>query len=276
MSVQTAYAYRDDGFMANWSKWKPRQVQCTRTADHQDLPGRKFVVKYAREAEGCACTISELICTQLLLELGIQTLNPFIIEVSAGFAGSCNLKSDFPYKISPGPHFGTEHDPNVENGPPVAIDDLAEPFDIVLLWVADTWMGNIDREKYGNILLKPAGSGRFQVIAADQSDCFCGTAQFCGAGFPEVFVNSGRASAPPLLAAAIYQTGGTTGLAEAIRKVQQIRTAIPSVFPTVPPKWWSESKIDQKRLANALYVRSERLTEIINPGAWGVPDGLLV
>jgi hypothetical protein len=276
MSIQTVYAYRDDGFMANWSKWKPRRVECTNTWDHQNRPGRMFVVKYAREREGCACVISELICTQLLSELGIQTLTPFIVEVSAGFAASCNFKSDFPYKISAGPHFGTLLETDVENGPPLALGNLSRPFDLVLLWVADTWMGNIDRENEGNTLLKPATGGKYQVIAADQSDCFCGTSRFCGANFPEALMNKGTASAPKVLLEAIYSTGRKTGVEDAIDRVRQVKAKIPNILSSVPRVWWKGSRIEPTQLAEALYARSERLTGIINPETWGVPDGLLV
>jgi hypothetical protein len=276
MPIQTVYAYRDDGLMANWSKWKPRRVECTCSANHADTPGRMFVVKYARENVGSACTISELVCTQLLSELGIQTLKPFIVEVSTGFAASCNFKSDFPYKISAGPHFGTLLETDVVDGPPIAIDDVIKPFDLVLLWVADTWMGNIDRENHGNTLLKLGGGGKYQVIAADQSDCFCGTSQFCARGFLEVFRRQGPAPAPGLLTAAIYLTGGETSLVNAIGKIQQATPNIASILQSVPVEWWNRSGIQPKELAEALYARSVRLTEIINPGMWGVPDGLLV
>lgn len=262
--------------MAHWSKWKPRRVECTVTANHQDRPGRMFVVKYAREREGCACAISELVCTALLAALGIQTLSPFIVEVSQGFAVSCNSKSDFPYAISPGPHFGTLLDLNVENGPPIAIDDLLRPFDLVLLWVADTWTANIDREKHGNTLLKLTTGGKYQVIAADQSDCFCGTSRFCSARFPEHLMNEGPAPAPALLPAAIYLAGGKAGLVAAIKRVQQARAMVPQVLQNVPRDWWGGSGIEPRTLVEALNARAERLTGIINPEIWEVPDGILI
>ncbi len=276
MPIQNVYAYRDDGFMAGWSKWKPRRVECTTTADHATLPGRMFVVKYAREGEGCACAVSELVCTQLLSELGIQTLSPFIVEVSTGFAASCNFKSDFPYKISAGPHFGTLLETDVANGPPIAIHDLLEPFDLVLLWVADTWLGNIDRENHGNTLLKLAGGGKYQMIAADQSDCLCGTSQFCGGGYREALRRSGPAPAPKLLPASIYLNGGETGLVNAIERVKEATANIASILPTVPKTWWDKSGIQPQQLTDALCARSDRLTEIINPAMWGVTDGLLI
>ncbi len=262
--------------MADWSKWKPRRVECTGTADHKGLPGKMFVVKYAREREGCACAISELVCTQLLSELEIQTLSPFIVEVGPGFAASCNFKSDFPYKISAGPHFGTLLENDVVDGPPIALEDLLRPFDLVLLWVADTWVGNIDRENHGNTLLKLAKGGKYQMLAADQSDCFCGTSKFCEGTFREVFLKQGPAPAPKLLASTIYLAGGETGLVDAISRVQRISTTVPSILSTVPSAWWGGSGIQPKQLLDALNARSDRLTKIINPGTWGVTDGFLV
>jgi len=47
------------------------------------------------------------------------------------------------------------------------------PARLLHLWVLDTWFNNIDRELHGNTLLEVA-RGQFDLIAADQSDCFCG------------------------------------------------------------------------------------------------------
>jgi hypothetical protein len=262
--------------MADWSKWKPRRVQCTNSANHTGLPGETYVVKYAAGSSGCACAISELVCTQLLSELGICTLNPFIVEVSTSFAASCNSKLNLQYPIIPGPHFGTLLDRDVANGPPIALNDLARPFDLVLLWVADTWIGNIDRGVEGNTLLKPAGSGRFHLLASDQSDCFCGASQFCGASFPDVFLDVGKSPAPKVLASAIYSTGGSTALMDAIGRVQQMTSQVPSILSTVPQAWWSGSKIEPTNLVNALHVRADQLTKLIDPAFWGVTDGFLI
>ncbi|MDR3798810.1 MAG: hypothetical protein P4K93_11680 [Terracidiphilus sp.] len=276
MAISTVYAYRDDGFMSPLTKWKPRRVECTRTPDHQGRSGEMFVVKYARGNEGCACAISELVCTQMLSKLGILTLNPFIINVSPGFAASCNFKSDFPYKISPGDHFGTLLETNVENGPPIALIDLMRPFDIVLLWVADTWIGNIDREREGNTLLRLVGTGKYDVIASDQSDCFCGTSRFCSGDFRSTFSKKGSASAPAMLPAAIASAGGRTALTNAISRVQQLLNEIPGILSTVPEPWWHESAIQPADVARALRARSDQLAGIIRPEIWEVPDGCLI
>jgi hypothetical protein len=124
MAIPVVHAYRDDGPMSTLTKWKPRRVECTSTPDHQTIPGQMFVVKYACTNEGCACAISELLCTQLLARAGIQTLSPCIVRVNPGFAASCNMKSDFPYPIKEGDHFGTKHLENVEDGPPPSLGDL--------------------------------------------------------------------------------------------------------------------------------------------------------
>jgi len=224
MTISTVFAYRDDGPMSILTKWKPRRVECTKTYNHEDVPGEMFVVKYACNKQSCACAISELVCTQLIARVGVRTLSPWIVKVNSGFAASCNLKSDFPYPISAGEHFGTSLETDVENGPPIALEDLAEPWDLVLLWVADTWIGNIDRPTDGNILLKYAGNGMYHLVAADQSDCFCGADLFCSEGFPDGYLKRRTASAPQILPAAIAKTGGKQAVTRAITRVQSVIT----------------------------------------------------
>ena len=50
-----------------------------------------FVVKYACTKGGCACGISELVCTQLLAKVGVRTLSQCVVKVNPGFAATVNI-----------------------------------------------------------------------------------------------------------------------------------------------------------------------------------------
>ncbi len=276
MTLPSVHAYRDDGPMSLPTKWKPRRVECTKNQNHQDLPGEMFVVKYARGAEGCACAISELVCTQLLKQVGIRTLKPYVVRVSPSFAASCNFKTDFPYSISAGEHFGTLLETDVEDGPPPTINDLRDPWDLVQLWVADTWIGNVDRERNGNILLQHAGNGKFDIIAADQSDCFGGASNLCSQQFTKIYLNRGTASAPKILPTAIAKCGGRPAVAQAITKVESVASILSGVVAGVPAAWLSGAAIQPGMLVNALQTRLSKLTEIVRPSQWEVPNGVLI
>jgi hypothetical protein len=276
MTISTVYAYRDDGPMSRLTKWKPRRIVCTKTPDHKDLPGNMYVAKYASGRQGSACVISELVCTQLLAKLGLRTLKPFIVTVNSNFAASCTSKFDFPFSVSAGEHFGTLLETDVENGPPSSIDELKDPMELILLWVADTWVGNIDRQVIGNILLQHVGQDKFQIIAADQSDCFGGTSEFCSSDFPKNFLERGRAPAPRILPTAIAKYGGRTAITDAIAKVQTVATEVQAVISTVPSAWWRGAAIQPSLLKEALTARLLRLSSIINPAEWELPDGVLL
>jgi len=60
--VQTVYAYRDNGPMLAFSRWKPRRVFCTGKPDHSDQPPVEHVVKFRQGAPGTAALISEIVC----------------------------------------------------------------------------------------------------------------------------------------------------------------------------------------------------------------------
>jgi hypothetical protein len=185
------------------------------------------------------------------------------------------MKSFFARQIAAGKHFGTALETDVESGPPIAIDQLSEPEDLVLLWVADTWLGNIDRANEGNILLQHAGGGKFHVIAADQSDCFGGTTEFISRHFPINFRKLGKANAPKILASAIWRAGGKKPILRAIEKAIDTVSTIPEILASVPEEWWHGASVDPGALEKALVARSEDLDSIIQPRMWEVPDDLL-
>ena len=259
--------------MVGVTRWKPRRVYCTREADHTDQPGQLYVVKFQQGQAGAAALISEVVATSLLGSAGFQTLAPHIVGASDGFARSCNAKSDFPYRVVHGIHYGTVYRDDVEAGPPLGYDDLASPVEVVHLWVADTWLANIDRQVEGNTLLKVSNTGKFHLIASDQSDCFCGALVFCSENFEQIIAHRGPASHIPLLQEVLFRHGGPVAIREGIRRIRSCIPAINGALGLVPNEWWRISGIDHQTLSRALHARADRLEQIVRPDQWEVLHG---
>jgi hypothetical protein len=270
--LSTVHAYRDDGPQAD-TRWKPRRVFCTLEVDHSDEPGTLYVAKLARGRAGAAALISEVVSTHLLSTAGFRTLSPHIVRVSEGFAASCNARNDYPGPIAIGDYYGTLHRDDVEAGPPPSYDVLAQPTELLRLWVFDTWLGNIDREVDGNILLSLGSAGKFRVIAADQSDCFCGAAVFCSDGFRSAMENRGPASSVSFLTELIWRHGGARPIRTSIAEVRATLPRVEEAISLVPQAWWHNSGLTPQEVTRSLSQRAERLESILNPRQWGeVPN----
>jgi len=266
------HAYRDDGQMAD-TRWKPRRVFCTLEEDHSDAPGVLHVAKLPVGPAGAAALISEVVATRLLAVGGFKTLDSRIVRVSDGFASSCNKNSGYPWRISPGDYYATLHRDDVEGGPPPSCDVLAEPEEILRLWVFDTWLGNIDREVEGNILLSLTSSGKFRVIAADQSDCFCGSAMFCSNGLRRGMEQRGPSSSVSFLAQVIFDHGGPTAIRKAAGDVRYACNKVEEILNLVPADWWTKANINAREVLELLEARANRLEDILKPGQWEVLNG---
>ena len=258
------------------TKWKPRRVYCTTNANHKDAPGIPYVVKFASDRESAAALISETVCTRLLASGGLTTLDMTIVRANTAFAASCNSKSDFPYPVLKGDHFGTILREDVEACPPLEYDDIVEPFEIVALWAFDTWLCNIDRDTYGNTLLKVGKSGKFSIIASDQSDCFCGTASFCSTEFAMTMAKRGVAPALKQLVTAISNTGGPVAVRKAIAMVNATVGNVNEALGYTVDVWWATAKIDPDDVAKVLVERASRLEDIMKPSQWEVPNGAII
>lgn len=266
------YAYRDDGPQSEVTRWKPRRVSCTLQANHADQPGNLYVVKFLQGQTGAAALISEVVSTSLYRSAGLATLDPVIVRASGAFAASFVGNTTMPYTIVSGDHFGTLHRNDVEAGPPPRYDYLADPAEIIRLWVFDTWVNDIDRERDGNILLTAAGSSKFGIIAADQSDCFCGAATFCSGDFVRRMLGARQAPSISFLPTVIFNNGGPSAIREAISEVQGSIKHIRSALSLVPQPWWGASGIDPNRIENVLISRAQRLESILKPDDWVIRD----
>ena len=231
------------------------------------------MVKFLQGRVGAAALISEVVCTELIRQNGFATLNAVLVHVGEPFAASCRAKPEIPYAVEAGEHFGTIYRDDVEAGPPLSYDDLANPLELLELWVIDTWLRNTDREVYGNILLVASRSGKFKLIAADQSDCLCGAGTFASTGFETAMRNIRRtASTVAFLPQVIFQSGGAEPIRAVISRIETAVKKIDEVLGLVPIPWWIVADIDPACIKRALLGRAQRLEEILNPITWDLPN----
>ena len=271
--MQTVYAYRDDGWMSRRTRWRPRRVLCTELADHSDKPGVTYVVKFRQGRVGTAALISELVCTKLLAAGGVLVLDPRLVHVSREFAASYVTKAEIPYTIEVGLHFGTVLLSAVEDGPPPNVEVVAEPQDVVDIWAFDSWFCNIDRNNHGNLLLSGGEHGRFRLIAADQSDCFCGAGYFADGSWRKKFETSRPAETVQFWQAAIVNAGGVAALQSAVAKVRAASSRVDEAIAAVPPAWWKLAGVDPRLIKGALDARLRRLPDILRIEQWeGLDD----
>ena len=233
------------------------------------------MVKFRQGAVGTAALISEVICSSLLVAGGVPTLEGALVAVNGAFAASYATKPEIPYAIREGLHYGTVLRLDVENGPPLRIDDLAEPAELVDLWVFDSWLCNIDRELDGNTLLTPIVGGRFGLIAADQSDCLGGSGRLADGTWTKVLEKEVPAPSIEICQRAIFDSGGADALRRAVAKICRATDRLDEAIASVPPDWWLEANTHPEAIREALEVRSRRMEPILNILLWeGLTDDI--
>ena len=160
-ALATVYAREDYGVLVAGTRWQPHRVFCTRRP--RGRRGTDYVVKYRRpDPQSAAALISEVVCHALLQRLGIRTLSALLVDVTAAFARASMRQGLVEYEIEAGLHFGTIFRPDVAPAAPEtwAWELLADPAELIAIWVADSWLMNLDRGVYGNLLLERAASGK--------------------------------------------------------------------------------------------------------------------
>jgi HipA-like kinase len=272
MPLPTVYAYTDRGSIMEGSRWEPHKVLCTSTPDHTDRPGILYAVKFCTGRSGAAAMISEVVCAHLFRAANIPTLDVAVVRVSESFAASWN--GAIPrHSIEAGSsYFGTVYRTDVGNGPPLRMDQVEDPQQLIDIWVMDSLVCNLDRGTEGNALLIPArNKGKFRVMAADQSDCFCGSESFCAEDFRQRM--AGRPSSEGMFVAdAIGIKGGRRVVGQAIDRAVNSLNQLDAAFTLVPEEWWALSGIQTREIALALRDRADRLATIVNLAAWGEFD----
>jgi hypothetical protein len=176
--LSTVSAREDRGVLVKGTRWQPHRVVCS--ARPRNRQGSEYVVKYRRpEPASAAALISEVVCQALLARLGIRTLSAVLVEAPPGFLRASQRRGLLEYEVEAGLHFGTRFRPDVDallpgDWQPSFWGELAEPGELVAIWAADSWLMNLDRGVYGNLLRERDAQGKWHLIAADQSDCFLG------------------------------------------------------------------------------------------------------
>jgi hypothetical protein len=257
--------------MMEAATWKPRRVYCTTSPDHSDQPGILCVVKFCQGKRGAAAMVSEVLCRRLFEAGGISVLNALIVLVSENFSASWNETPDMPFPIIPGEYFGTIHRGDLAAGPPVALNQVKQPQEIVDIWVFDSWVCNLDRDTEGNVLMQPARDNSFRLVAADQSDCFCGSLVFSSGEWKDRMVNR-LSSNNRFVTDAIAYTGGDRSVRAAIDRARRAFEDIDSALNQVPGEWWNNSAIDPEEVRQVLGGRLARLNQVTNVGQWGDVD----
>ncbi len=214
--------------------------------------------------------VSEVVCRALLSYGGLSVLEAFTVFASPNFSYSWNANSSCPFPIVPGLYFGTRFRDDVESGPPTRVNMVHTVGDIVDLWAFDSWLCNLDRATEGNMLLQPSGDGpTFRIIAADQSDCFCGSESLASGEWHN------RDESETVLRGlfrgreAIAASGGGHRIRLAVDRARTAFARLDEAFDEVPGEWWAASGIAPEQLRNSLYERLRRLTEILNADQWG-------
>ncbi len=269
--LDTVYAYRDDRSMGP-TRWKARKIFCTENDQHQDAPGQAYVAKFCQGRDGAAAMISEVLCAAMYRAVGVRVLDPVVIHVLPSFAESWNGTSNPDQAIAAGPYFGTRYLHDVMAGPPTSAQQVDSLGDLLDIWVLDSWVCNIDRLVPGNVLLKLGRNQKWQVIASDQSDCFCGASSFGRANWSEGFVARG-ASEGIFVTEAIAAASGRAGLQVRIEKCRQALQSFGAGVDQVPPEWWERAQIeDPEQIEQALNLRLDRMQQVLSVEHYGEFD----
>jgi hypothetical protein len=216
--------------------------------------------------------ISEVICNELFRAGGLNVLEPVIVEASEAFATGWNetiatgvsgeAGGSVP-TITAGPYFGTVYIRDVYDGPLISIEDVETPAHLLLVWVFDCLVCNIDRKVNGNLILLPRGKQKkLRIVAADHSDCFCGSNEFANGTWRELMPARGRAAGHLVIEAVQFM--GADGIPAAIQTVRYALASLGAAFDHVPEDWWRRSGICPGHAEETLWNRLELLPNLLN------------
>lgn len=270
--LSTVYAYIDKHpVIKAITRWQPRRVSCRTKPDTTKEKGKEYVLKYRRgTAASAAANISELLTFLLMRELKLRTLQAVFVEVSPKLALSYNRQANLSYTIDAGLHFGTVYEGDTDPGPPTEWEQMADPQQLIEMWVADCWLMNIDRAVEGNIRLAVNEQGMFDLIAADNSDCFLGAARLADGSCFQECNKQGAVSYDELhnfVQRAICEAG-CQRLNGMIKRIQQVAVLLPQAVELVPTVWWLQAGVNPDSVVRCLKERADGLRTLINVSHW--------
>ena len=267
------YAHRDDQAIIEGTRWEPRKVFCTKTQISSNEHGIRYAVKFRRGCrESAAANISELVASTLLREMNIKTFDVALVSVSNEFAYSYNKKGNLGYNVDAGIHYGTVFNIDIDPGPPILWEEMAAPQELIELWVADSWLMNIDREVHGNIAMIQNG-GAFHLLAADQSDCFLGSGRFAGGSCFRECQKHGSAKYDGIFKFVDRAVGDygcsrlhytLSQIQEAVRSVQKAAPKVVEAVCLVPQDWWKQAQIAPHDVVSCLTERANSMRRIVD------------
>lgn len=215
-----------------------------------------------------AAMISEVVCRVLFETVGLFVLDAVLVHASQSFADSWNGIA-MPFKIDPGEYFGTLYMEDVIPGPATDFGDVEDPREIVQIWVVDALICNLDRNLWGNVLLKlGTRTQRYRLIPADQSDCFCGSTVFADGSWRSRMERQ-PAVGIELLTEAVAASGGASGIQVAIEKAEAAISQLGKAFDQVPGSWWAKTSIKPEEIEAALWHRARALPNLLSVEKWG-------
>jgi hypothetical protein len=251
----TVHATIDLGVMTAGTRWKPRRMACIERRGSEPI---EHVVKIARDPASAAALISEWVAGGLLIAGGVTALEPKRVVVGRDFAN-----------VPAGVHFGTAFRADLENVPEkITVEALADPQQLVDLWVFDSWLCNIDRDALGNLLAARDADGKLSLVAVDQSDCFGGNAALTGGGWRKILRERGAASSIACLHQAILRAGGAAAIERALDKVDAAVAQLDAILAAVPSHWLELGGLHREELRTALRDRRLHLDRILALDHW--------
>lgn len=274
------YAYQDGGVLVEGTRWEPRRVSCTRSARHSDRPGRLFVAKYRRgDRQSAAALIGEVVSLGILRALGIRTFEAAIVRASPSMSRHYARDPSISYAVPAGDHFGTLYRSDVVpaqmvDGSLSFREKLADARELIAIWAADSWLMNLDREVYGNLLLEPGAHRTWHLLAADQSDCFLGAGALADGSCFERSREHGAAAYLPQLEPTLLQLGSEP-LGEIAARIENVAAQVHDAVAPVPEEWWLEANVSLEAVVHCLVERAEKIREILQIEHWeGMSDAV--
>lgn len=214
-------------------------------------------------ARSAAMCISEVMGNCICSLMHFSVPEPALVYVSEDFARSYD-ELRLAYRILEGYHFGTIENRDVNPSVPDKenLETYTNPLAWIRLWVIDSWMMNIDRSTYGNVLFIPsidAKRKKWDILAIDHSDCFNGAGELVSGHCLDGLRNPSCVPIQPLFEQLVTTAVGIETLRQAIEEVKSIRSSIGSIIGQVPEQWWAESQIDPSQLQECLDIRAMQI-----------------